>query len=237
MRVASNTPGNSNIEPSAATDPHPANDASRRRGKEQATINGEPQPSSLRSFVGVGGGRHARGLDASSTTVRQATTHEQLSSPEPAHEPPQLGNIPPRPKLTGPTPNITTMTPGATYRHGVTADDVKEKLEFQAGYARYQWATGQGVVGPVGKENQGIYAAYNDPADPNFPRYQQFGYHHDMQAADAQLQRGGFSYDVTLATSALRGMDVLQATGDVDRALEAARREWRSSGFDVRQRY
>ncbi len=148
-----------------------------------------------------------------------------------------VSNIPDRPDLTGSNgPLATEPTPGATYRDGITPEDIRSTLEQQAGYARYQWATGQGVVGPMGSERDSLYAGYNDPSDARFAQYQQFGYHHDLQAADAQMQNGWF-YGVTNATSAARGMDVLMATGDVNRALEAAQREWRSSGFNVRGRY
>jgi hypothetical protein len=114
--------------------------------------------------------------------------------------------------------------------------DVRDALLSQDGHARTQWATGRGVVGPTGSEQDSPFARYNDPADPNFALYQQFGYHHDQQSADAQLQ-AGWAYDLTNKTSALSGFDVLIATRDVDRALDAARREWGSSGFVVRGRY
>lgn len=169
------------------------------------------------------------------TTLAQGPTQAEMLAQAPAQT--VVSALPARPDLTGPTQHTTTPTPGATYQPGVTADDIAATLQYQDGYARYQWANGQGVVGPVGSEQQRPYAGYNNPADPQFSQFQQFGYHHDLQTADAQLQTGHFSYEVTRVTSALRGIDVLHATGDVDRALAAARREWYSSGFDVRTRY
>jgi hypothetical protein len=254
----SSSPSNStNSSPASSPNASPATASSVGAGPTQAeSLSAAPSPSRSLTDAATPSQSLTRGptqaetlaqaatpaqaLASSPTTAEQLaqapTPIDQLSPSAPAPETPQLGNIPPRPDLTGPTPGITSMTPGATYLDGVTPQEVTEKLQYQDGYARYQWATGQGVVGPVGQEKEGIYAGYNNPADPNFAKYQQFGYHHDMQATDAQLQ-SGFAYNVTLATSALRGMDVLQATGDVDRGLDAARREWRSSGFDVRTRY
>jgi hypothetical protein len=147
-----------------------------------------------------------------------------------------LRNLPVRSYLTGPTVGTTEMTPGAAYKAGVTATDVRNALLYQDGYARWQWATGRGVVGPTGSEQDFPFSMYNNPAGLHFALYQQFGYHHDLQAADAGLQVG-WNYDQTNKASALRGFDVLIATRDVARALDAARREWGSSGFVVRGRY
>jgi hypothetical protein len=145
-------------------------------------------------------------------------------------------NLPMRPHLTGLTLGTTEMTPGATYKPGVTATDVRNALLYQDGYARWQWATGRGVVGPTGSEQNFPFSRYNNPANQHFALYQQFGYHHDMQSADAQLQVG-WSYKNGNKASALRGFEVLDATSDVTRALEMARREWGFAGFVVRSRY
>ena len=172
----------------------------------------------------------------SSTAIDLTDYAEALLVPAQFGNQQSVSNSPMRPDLTGRTAGTTEMTPGATYREGVTATDVRDALLYQDGHARAQWATGRGVVGPTGSEQDSPFARYNDPADPNFALYQQFGYHHDQQSADAQLQ-AGWAYDLTNKTSALRGFDVLIATRDVDRALDAARREWGSSGFVVRERY
>lgn len=145
-------------------------------------------------------------------------------------------NLPMQPHLTGLTLGTTEMTPGATYKVGVTATNVRDALLYQGAYARWQWATGRGVVGPMGSEQDFLFSRYNNPADPSFALYQQFGYHHDMQAADAQLQVGS-NYDQTNMATALTGFSALRALRDINRALDAARREWGMSSFVVRRRY
>src|SRR5687767_14373117 len=77
-------------------------------------------------------------------------------------------NLPMQPHLTGPTVGTTEMTPGATYKAGVTATDVRNALLYQDGYARWQWATGRGVVGPTGSEQDFPFSMYNNPASLRF---------------------------------------------------------------------
>jgi hypothetical protein len=138
--------------------------------------------------------------------------------------------------LMGYTAFTTEMTPGATYQKGVTATRVHDALRKQHEYARRQWATGGGVVGPTGSEQNIPFSRYNNPANQHFALYQQFGYHHDLQSADAQLQVGS-NYDQANKASALRGFDVLIASSDVIWALQTAQSVWGSSGFVVRSRY
>src|SRR4051794_15545921 len=104
----------------------------------------------------------------------------------------------------------TAPTPGANYGTH-TPDELAKDLDNQAAYACQNWKAGGGVVGPSGQENDTGFAGYNDPSHPNYEQYQAFGYQHDLQATDADLQHGTdaksqSNYTWANRSSAVQGM-------------------------------
>jgi hypothetical protein len=193
----------------------------------------------------------AERLSTSPTAVESATDTPTLAqsvqdSPTPterlAQEPTTAERLtcePARPDLAGPIVGNRGLSPEADYRDGVGPAEFNGALAATAAHACRQWAAGQGVVGPMGQEDRFPFGGYNDPSNENYALRQQFGFHHDMQATDAELQHGTEpgTFDGANAASALRGFTTLNRTGDIHQALEAARAEWAVHGFEVYTRY
>lgn len=133
----------------------------------------------------------------------------------------------------------TDPTPGANYG-AHTPTELANALKEQAAYACRKWQARSGVVGLNGLENVWGFKKYNNPADSMYEQYQAYGYQHDLQAIDADLQHTSQNqeqYTEALQISAREGMSVLKSTRDVNQALKKAQEVWRSYGFTVRQSY
>ena len=126
-------------------------------------------------------------------------------------------------------------TPGADYVEGI--DGFLEMTGEHGRYILETWKNGGGVVGPKGSEEGLLYGWLNDPESNGFELFQEFAYHHDLQATDALAQGGGAAFTVANAGSAVDGMAVLLSTGDLDAALALTSAEFGLFGFTVRERY
>jgi hypothetical protein len=170
--------------------------------------------------------------------IEQAPTAAEQLAQEPTTAE-RLTCTPPRPDLTGPIAGAPGLNPAADYQDGVTAADLADAMAETAAHACRQWATGLGVVGPTGAEDGFPYARYNNPEAAHYALNQQFGFHHDMQATDAQLQVGTEpdTYAAANMASAIDGFTTLNRTGDIAQALQAAQAAWAAQGFEVQARY
>ncbi len=80
----------------------------------------------------------------------------------------------------------TEPTPGAEYQSDA---DLKKALGETHAHSISQWQADSGVVGPTGQEDTWKFSWANRPANTSgFEENQNFGYQHDMQATDAELQ-------------------------------------------------
>jgi hypothetical protein len=138
-----------------------------------------------------------------------------------------------------PGPN-TEFTPGADYT-GQSSDAMKKALGETHAHSIRQWQAGKGVVGPTGIEDNSLYGQFNNPESPSYELNQQFGYQHDMQATDAELQARTPEQKEAYASankwSAAKGFVVLTQTGDLKQAMKRTREIFQDYGFRVRESY
>ena len=131
-------------------------------------------------------------------------------------------------------------TPGADYgKHD--PKELEAALKETHAHAIEQWQARKGVVGPTGSEDNPFFSWFNRPTSSSYEANQLFAYHHDMQATDAELQANAMwqkrRYAEANSDSAMAGMLVLKATGDVDAALRTTRNMFKVQGFSVRTKY
>ncbi len=136
-------------------------------------------------------------------------------------------------KKNGPN---TDPTPGADYK-GKSGEDLKKALGETQAHSMSQWQADQGVVGPTGSEGNAFFGHLNSPDNQSYEANQNFGYQHDMQATEAELQaetpKEKLDYKVANAVSATYGFFVLKVTGSNRLALKTTKWIWGNYGFPV----
>ncbi|AKT42940.1 hypothetical protein [Chondromyces crocatus] len=134
----------------------------------------------------------------------------------------------------------TDPTPGADYK-GKSPDDLKKAFGETHAHSIRQWEAGQGVVGPTGSEGNWFYGGFNKPSNSAYELNQKFGYQHDMQATDAELQaktpEEKKAYASANRDSAIEGFWVLKRTGDLNKAMKRTKEIFDKAGFPVRESY
>lgn len=131
-------------------------------------------------------------------------------------------------------------TPGANYKdHNI--DDLKKSFGETHDHSISQWQAGKGVVGPTGQEGSWFFSGFNTPSNSAYEANQNFGYQHDMQATDADLQaktpEERKAYDKANYESAKSGFWVLKTSGDLKKSLKRTQEIFREHGFIVRESY
>jgi hypothetical protein len=130
----------------------------------------------------------------------------------------------------------TDPTPGADYK-GKSKEELTKALGETHNHAISQWQAGQGVVGPTGSEGNSFFGGLNSPHNSAYEANQNFGYQHDMQATEAELQaqtpEEKRNYKVANAVSATYGFFVLKVTGSNRLALKTTKAIFGNYGFPV----
>ncbi len=131
----------------------------------------------------------------------------------------------------------TEATPGADYQSDA---DLKKALGETHAHSISQWQAGSGVVGPTGEEDSWKFSWANKPHTDGYTENQNFGYQHDMQATDAELQaktpEQKKAYADANYESAKKGFWVLKTQGP-DQAMKRTQEIFKEHGFTVREHY